>query len=80
MHPGEEQLNDYVDGALEPADQAAVAAHLDECAPCALLVAQLQRIVRDARALPHVMPPPEAWARIEKGVRPLFGQTHKKGP
>ena len=65
MHPREQQLNDYVDGVLEATDQLDVAEHLERCAECALCVAQLQCIVRDARSLPPLQPPAAVWARIE---------------
>ena len=69
MHPREEQLNDYVDGALGPADQVGVARHLEQCAACALLVAQLQHIVRDARSLRPMDPPAQVWERIQAAAQ-----------
>jgi hypothetical protein len=82
IHPSNVQLNDYVDGALEAADRADVARHLEQCAACALFVAELQHILQEARSLPPMQPPAAVWQRItaatergsdsRKGVRPLF--------
>jgi anti-sigma factor RsiW len=71
MHPDAELLNDYVDGAMDAPNLAAVASHLEQCAECALFVAQLQHIMRDAPALPPLNPPAAAWERIsaELGAR-----------
>src|SRR5438477_12204164 len=68
MHPREEQLNDYLEGALEPREHAEVARHLDACAECALFVAQLQRVIGDARAMPLLAPPERTWAAIEHAL------------
>ena len=69
MHPGEHQLNDYVDGMLDAREQTDVAWHLERCSECALFVAQLQCIVRDARALPVLQPPAAVWERIRAEQR-----------
>jgi anti-sigma factor RsiW len=69
IHPRDAQLNDYVDGVLDAAELADVASHLDQCAECALLVAQLQHIMRDARALPPLHPPTDVWARISAELK-----------
>src|SRR5260221_9841452 len=69
MHPREEQLNDYVDAALDPEDHQTVARHLEQCADCARFVAQLQHIVLDAASLPPLDPPPAVWGAIESALR-----------
>ena len=69
MHPEEHQLNDYVDGVLDAREQTDVAWHLERCSECALFVAQLQCIVRDARALPPLQPPAAVWERIRAEQR-----------
>ena len=47
-HPSEETLNDYIERELSPAEHVQVATHLDTCRDCALVVAEIQQIVRDA--------------------------------
>ena len=69
MHPSQVTLNDYVDGVLDPTEQSDVDRHVATCAECALFVAELQLIVRDARALPPMQPPPEAWARLQERLK-----------
>jgi hypothetical protein len=69
IHPTDDILNDYVDGALAAAEMADVAAHLEQCAACALCVAELQHIVVHARALPPLQPPPGVWERIREEQR-----------
>jgi anti-sigma factor RsiW len=69
IHPSDAQLNDYVDGAMDASDLAAVASHLEQCAACALFVAQLQHIMRDAQALPPLHPPPAVWERISAELK-----------
>jgi anti-sigma factor RsiW len=67
-HPTDETLNDYVERDLSPAEQVRVATHLDECGECALVVADLQQIVRDASALGPLQPPPHVWERIRDAI------------
>ena len=68
-HPHEETLNDYVERALSPAEQVEVARHLESCGDCALIVTDLQHIIRQAAALGPLEPPSHVWPRIEEGVR-----------
>lgn len=48
-----EKLVDYADGALSPADAAAVQDHLAHCAACRNTVAALQRSLEAARIIWH---------------------------
>jgi hypothetical protein len=64
-HPSEETLNDYVERELSPAEHVQVATHLDTCRDCALVVAEIQQIVRDATALGPITPPPHVWEQIQ---------------
>lgn len=79
MHPPQDQLNDYLDGLLDEADRMHVARHLEECADCALFVAQLQDVVIQAQSLPSIEPPPEAWLRIRKGVADTTTTPQRQG-
>jgi anti-sigma factor RsiW len=67
-HPTEETLNDYLERELSPAEQVRVATHLETCADCARIVAELQQIVRDASALGPVEPPEHLWTAIQSAV------------
>ncbi len=62
-HPSEETLNDYIERELSPAEHVQVATHLDTCRDCALVVAEIQQILRDASALGPITPPPHVWAQ-----------------
>ena len=64
-HPNEETLNDYVERELSPAEQVRVATHVEACGECALVVAEIQQVVRDAAALGPITPPPHVWTLIQ---------------
>jgi len=69
MHPTEQTINDYVDGALAPEARAEIERHLAACGECRLLAADLREIERTAAALEPADPPAHVWARIETAVR-----------
>ena len=69
-HPSEETLNDYIERELSPAEQVRVATHLETCSDCALIVAEIQQIVRDAAALGPLEPPPHVWAELAQRLEP----------
>jgi anti-sigma factor RsiW len=68
------RLSEYLDGDLDPRDEAAVEAHLVECATCRATVAELRAVVARAGALTFAEPPTDLWAgilqRIETEVTP----------
>jgi hypothetical protein len=64
-HPTNEQLNEYVERALSPADDVDVVRHVEACSQCALVVADLQQITREAASLGPVTPPTHVWKQIE---------------
>jgi hypothetical protein len=66
-HPSDEQLNDFLERELSPADHVEVSRHVEVCPDCALVVAELQQIVRDAASLEPTSPPPHVWHQIERG-------------
>ena len=70
-HPSEETLNNYVERDLSPAEHVQVATHLDTCGDCALVVAEIEQIVRDASALGPITPPAHVWTQL---------QTRLQGP
>ena len=62
-------ISELADGTLAPAERPRVEAHLDQCAACRGLLADLEAIRRDARQLPRVELPPALWTRISEGLR-----------
>ena len=64
-HPNERTLNDYVERELSPAEQVRVATHVEACGECALVVAEIQQVVRDAAALGPITPPPHVWTLLQ---------------
>src|SRR5215213_8356235 len=66
IHPSEETLNDFVERELTPAEHVRVATHLETCTECALLVAEIQHIVREASTLGPVTPPPHVWTLLQE--------------
>jgi hypothetical protein len=83
-HPSDEQLNDFLERELSPADHVEVSRHVDACPDCALVVAELQQIVRAAASLPPMTPPAHVWGRIESrlgaaGATPLRGKRADEG-
>ena len=52
IHLDETRLNEYVDGVLDDAAQAEVAAHVASCATCAARLAELRVLFEDLAALP----------------------------
>jgi hypothetical protein len=81
-HPTNEQLNEYVERALGPADHVDVMRHVQGCSECSLVVADLQQIIREAASLGHVTPPVHVWKQIESqlGTRGQQRWTTQWGP
>jgi Putative zinc-finger len=77
MHPREEQLNDYVDDALDARDSELVSSHLEQCAECARFVSQLRHLLAEAREMPLTEPPQAAWQGIQ---RRLADVTESRAP
>ena len=69
IHPSEETLNDYIERDLNPADQVRVATHLESCNDCALIVDEIQHVVREASALGPLTPPPHIWHAIQARIQ-----------
>lgn len=74
-------IGDLVDGTLEGPAREACVAHVDDCAACRALVADLQAIREAARGLVPVEPPAQAFGRIaaaldtERARRGTWGLT-----
>jgi anti-sigma factor RsiW len=57
-------LSELLDGTLPRDRRAQVEAHLESCADCRAVLADLRRIREQARALPKVVPPEALWQKV----------------
>ncbi|GMV10384.1 MAG: hypothetical protein ABS52_08990 [Gemmatimonadetes bacterium SCN 70-22] len=60
----DERLGDYLEGTLDDSSVAAIELHLAGCPSCASLVRDVERITREAAALPALAPSRDLWAGI----------------
>jgi anti-sigma factor RsiW len=75
----EAQLNGYLDGTLPAADQAAVDAHLAQCAGCRAALAQLRAVLAGARTLPpSIAPPHDLWGAIARRITEREAQGRRR--
>lgn len=58
------QLSLYVDGQLDAAERAAVAAHLEGCDACRGVARDLERVRSAARSLGPMTPPDHVWLEV----------------
>jgi len=58
------RLSPYVDGDLDAAERAAIAAHLDGCDACRLAARDLDRLRSAARTLGPMTPPDHVWLEV----------------
>jgi hypothetical protein len=61
-------LSELVDGTLPREARARVEAHLETCADCRALVADLKRVKAAARALPKMTAPEPVWQSVRAGL------------
>ena len=59
-----DSLSDYLDGELTPEDRREVGRHLETCAACAATLADLERVMEQARALVDRDPARDLWPAI----------------
>ena len=75
-------LPDYLEGTLAEPLRTTVAKHLSECVRCASLVRDLEKIQKDAAALPDLVPARDLWqgieARIAAPVIPLAARPERQ--
>jgi|SRR5437868_3770212 len=75
-------LPDYLEGTLDERLRAAVQKHLSECVRCTSLVRDLEKIQKDAAALPDLVPSRDLWqgieARISAPVIPLAARSQRQ--
>ena len=72
-------LPDHLEGALDEPLRATVQKHLSECVRCASLMKDVEKIRKDAAALPDLVPSRDLWqgieARIAAPVIPLAARA-----
>ena len=61
-------LPDYLEETLDDGARAVVRKHLSECVRCASLVRDLEKIRKDAAALPDLVPSRDLWQGIESRI------------
>lgn len=75
-------LPDYLEETLDEGARAAVRKHLSECVRCASLVRDLEKIRKDAAALPDLVPSRDLWqgieARISSPVIPIASRPERQ--
>jgi anti-sigma factor RsiW len=69
------RLSEYLDGDLPESEQAALEFHLQTCADCTAVLADLRRVVRRARSLGELSPPRDLWP----GIASRIGATRTQG-
>jgi anti-sigma factor RsiW len=69
-------LSDLVDGGLPRDARAKLEAHLEGCADCRALLADLKRVKAAARALPKMTAPESVWQNVRAG---LDGELRRSG-
>jgi hypothetical protein len=62
-------LSEYLDRALDVDTRARVGAHLNGCAECTALLADLDRLRSSARSLGPITPPAHLWLEIAGRIR-----------
>lgn len=62
-------LPDYFEGDLSDEAKAAAETHLRACESCAAIVADIDRITREASALPSMRPARDLWSGIEERIK-----------
>lgn len=63
-----DRLSDHLDGNLPPEEEAEMQAHLSECGRCRETLADLRRIVAEARALGPSQPARDLWPGIAGAI------------
>ncbi|MBM3298097.1 MAG: hypothetical protein FJY83_10935 [Candidatus Aminicenantes bacterium] len=62
-------ISEHIDGALDPGRRSALETHLEGCAGCRALLADLEEIAGRAKDLAPLDPPDRVWLQIRAGLR-----------
>jgi anti-sigma factor RsiW len=73
------QLNEYVDGNLEPGVCDEFRAHLKDCNPCQVVVDNIRQTIRLFRNGQEVELPPECKAKLHALLRAKFEAKYASG-
>jgi hypothetical protein len=68
-HDIQARLSAFIDGALEPGEQAEVRAHVERCPACSGLAQDLTRVRDGARSLGPIRPPDHVWLEVAGQIR-----------
>src|SRR2546423_14860083 len=75
-------LPDYLEGTVDASLRVAVERHLSECVRCTSLLRDLEKIRKEAAALPDLVPSRDLWqgieARIAAPVIPLASRPERQ--
>jgi hypothetical protein len=63
-----DRLSEYLDGELLEGERVAIEAHLQTCAECSEILADLRRVVRKARSLEARPPAHDLWPGIARRI------------
>ena len=66
--PWTDRLSERLDGSLSPEESGLLDAHLVTCADCRVALADIERVVLHARALPAIAPDEDLWPGIAARV------------
>jgi hypothetical protein len=65
-----DRLSEYRDGSLDDEERSALEAHLSVCPECANALAEIDEVIRRARALGEIPPARNLWPDIEAALSP----------
>jgi len=63
-----DRLSEYLDGDMNRSERASIEAHIEKCAECSTVLADLKRVRARALELGAVPVPADLWARIETAI------------
>lgn len=61
-------LSDLADGSLKGEARARIEAHVQNCADCRQVLADIRRVRQEARSLPKAVPPDDLWDKVRARV------------
>lgn len=73
-----ERLSAFLDGDLSPAEQGSCATHLEACAECRSVLADLKRVHTAVATLPGQLPDGELWPGISRQIGVSRGRTLRR--
>jgi hypothetical protein len=74
------RLSAFIDGDLEPSEQAEIRAHVERCAMCGGVAQDLTRVRDAARALGPVRPPDHVWLEVAGQIRLAGPREPRQAP